>query len=53
MSKIINVCGRKACCPQILEQDGLYQIYDEKERWQTNFMTKEMIKKLGKTIDNI
>jgi hypothetical protein len=53
LGNIINICGRKACCPQILEENGQYQIFDEAENWKTNFMTKEKIKQIGKTINKL
>lgn len=53
MARIISTCGRKACCPQILEKDGQYQIFDEVEKWQTHFMSKDELIKLGKAIESL
>ena len=51
MSNIINVCGKPSCCPQIKEEEGMYQIFDASENWKTHWMSKDQIKDLGKAID--
>jgi len=53
MSKIINTCGKKACCPQILEEAGQYKIFDEEKDWATEFMSKKELKNIGKAINKI
>lgn len=53
MSRIINICGKPSCCPQIWVEDEQYKIFDKKEGWETGFMTKNQLKDLKKAIGKV